>query len=66
MDGRCVDGNGFLGRDVRSIFEITVLSFLLSLEVETSKTTQVLSNNGLVNGCSASNTLSLGDVSLVF
>ena len=42
VDGRGVDGDGLLGRDVGTILEVSVLSLLLSLEVETSETTEVL------------------------
>jgi hypothetical protein len=63
VNGGCVDGDGFLRRDVGSVLEVTILSFLLGFEVETSKTTKILSNDGLVDCCSPSDTFSLADVS---
>ena len=59
MDGRGVDRDGLLGRNVRTILEVTVLPLLLGLEVETSETTQVLSDDSLVDGGASPDSLSL-------
>jgi hypothetical protein len=44
-----VNGHGFLGRDVRTILQVVVLTLLLCLEVQSGKTTQVFLADGFVN-----------------
>ena len=56
---RRVDGNGFLGADVRAILEVAVLALLLGLEVETGETPKVLLDDGLVDGGTAADTLTV-------
>ena len=59
MDRRCVDRDGLLGTDVRTVLKVTVLPLLLGLEVETSETTQVLLHHGFINGGTTTNTLTI-------
>lgn len=62
-----IDGNSLLGRDVWTIFQVTVLSLLLGLEVQSSETTQVLPDYRLVDGSTSPNSLSveMGDRGVV-
>lgn len=50
MDSCGVDSDSFFRADTRTVLEVCVLSLLFSLEVQTSKTTQILLDNSLVDG----------------
>mmetsp|Transcript_3343 Transcript_3343/g.8103 ORF Transcript_3343/g.8103 Transcript_3343/m.8103 type:complete len:350 (-) Transcript_3343:723-1772(-) len=55
MHGRCVDCDGFVCRNVRTIFQIGVLSFLLCFEPQSGKTTEVFLAYCLVDGGTTAN-----------
>ena len=59
MYGRGVDCNGFLCTDVRTILEVSMLAFLLSLEIETGKTTEILLDDSLVDSRATADTFSV-------
>ena len=59
MDCCGVNRDGLFGADVRAILEVAVLAFLLSLQVETGKTTKVLLDDRLVDSSATANTLSV-------
>ena len=59
MRGSTEDGNGLLGRDVRTVLQVPVLPLLLGLQVQSSQSTQVLPDNGLVDGSTSPDTLSV-------
>ena len=57
---RCgIDGYGFFCTDVRPIFQVTVLTLLLGLEIKTREATQVLLHNGLVHSGTPTDTLTI-------
>ena len=59
MHRSSVDGNGLLGRYVGAVLEVVVLTLLLRLEPKTSQTTEILLNNGLIDGSTPLDTLSV-------
>jgi hypothetical protein len=59
VDGRRVNGNGFLCRDVRAVLEVIVLPFLLSFKPQASQATEILFAYRLVNGGAAADALSI-------
>ena len=59
MDRCSVDCDSLLSADVRAVLEVTVLALLLGLEVQTSETTKVLLNDGLVDGRTTPDTLTV-------
>ena len=56
VDGGGVDGNDFLGTDVRSVLEVRVLPLLLGLQVQSSGTFGVL-DDGFVDSGTSPDTL---------
>ena len=45
VDRRCVDCDGLLSADVRTVLEVTVRAILLNLEAEVDETTEVLDDS---------------------
>lgn len=57
---RCgIDCYSFFCTDIRPIFQVTVLTLLLGLEIKTRETTQVLLHNGLVHSSTSTDTLTI-------
>ena len=54
-----VDSNGFLGRYVGTVLEVVVLTLLLSLEPETSQTTEILLDDRLIDSTTPLDSLSV-------
>lgn len=59
MYGCCVHGDSLLGWDVRTVLQVVVLAFLFGFEEETSQTTKILLADCLINGGTATNTLTV-------
>mmetsp|Transcript_31758 Transcript_31758/g.36107 ORF Transcript_31758/g.36107 Transcript_31758/m.36107 type:complete len:278 (-) Transcript_31758:415-1248(-) len=59
MNCSCINSYSLFFRDIRTILEIVVLSFLLGLESQTCQTTQILLADSLVNSGSSSNSFSI-------
>lgn len=59
MDGRRVDSSGLLSADVGTILEISVLTLLLRLEVQPGKATEILLDDGLVDGGTTTNAFTI-------
>mmetsp|Transcript_2955 Transcript_2955/g.8791 ORF Transcript_2955/g.8791 Transcript_2955/m.8791 type:complete len:467 (+) Transcript_2955:3703-5103(+) len=49
VNGRGVDGNGFLGAHIGSVFQVVVLPLLLRLQIQPGQAAQVLPGNRLVD-----------------
>ena len=54
-----VNRHGLFGRDIRAILQVVVLSFLLGLEPQSCKSSQILLRNGLVHRGTPTNTFSV-------
>lgn len=54
-----VNGHSFLGRDVRTILQIVVLSLLFSLQIQASQSSKILLANCFVDGCATTNSLAI-------
>ena len=59
VDSSSVNRDGLFSTDVGTVLQVTVLTFLLSLEVKTSETTQVLLHHGFINGGTTTNTFTV-------
>jgi len=59
MHNGSVNGRGFFGADAWSILEVSMLSLLLSLEVKTRKSTEILLDDCLVDSGTTPDTLTV-------
>ena len=59
MNSRGVDGNGLLSTDIRAVLEVSVLTLLFGLQVQSSKTTKVLLDHSFVDRSTSANTFTV-------
>jgi hypothetical protein len=59
VNGCRVDRYGLLRTDIRTILQVSVLTFLLCLQIKARETTEIFLHNSFVNCCTAPDALTI-------
>ena len=59
MNGCRVDCYGLLSTDIRTILQVSVLTFLLCLQIKAREPTEIFLHNGFVDCCTTPDTLTI-------